>query len=288
MMAVLMLTLLFLVINSANCLFGIDIEPAWETLRVTYSPNVFSHWAFAAMPLTRSAAIDQGFTQVGGPQCASDNFQGYRYLKDGDTAVILLYDVKGYIAGIQTSFSESEMEYEVVKNYFKNIRMFTLEHFNNSNSYTATAYLFDPAKICTSGRTAQEFHDNPGGENLYLKNGTDIIPIPRKQSNMSQTSWTKGKCFRTMGVHYWYNITTDMNCDYFQPYFLMYNYGDLTGFGFATAGMFKSQRYEHPPKSVFSKFLDPVPDCLYTRVEEVGSFTTMHVYMNVKPWNLLC
>ena len=50
-----------------------------------------------------------------------------------------------------------------------------------------------------------------------------------------------------LGQHYWYNVKSDMNCDDFFPYFLLYNDGKLSGFGFAITDSLKSQYVEYVP-----------------------------------------
>ena len=51
-----------------------------------------------------------------------------------------------------------------------------------------------------------------------------------------------------LGQHYWYDISNDMDCEDFFPFFLLYNSDVLNGFGFATAANLDSKRIEHPPK----------------------------------------
>lgn len=52
----------------------------------------------------------------------------------------------------------------------------------------------------------------------------------------------------SLGRHYWYNISKDMDCKDFYPMFLLYNKkGRLTGFGWVSMGRAESSRYEHPP-----------------------------------------
>jgi charged multivesicular body protein 7 len=55
------------------------------------------------------------------------------------------------------------------------------------------------------------------------------------------------------GVHYWYNVTLDMDCGDFMPFFILYNNNALNAWGYAlnTKGG-TSQRYEHPPLSAIS------------------------------------
>uniref|UniRef100_T1JA23 Uncharacterized protein n=1 Tax=Strigamia maritima TaxID=126957 RepID=T1JA23_STRMM len=282
--------ILFTLFFSADGLFGF-FDPSWNTLRVTFGLNIFSSKVFAKMPLTRHDAEVAGFKQIGDNNQCSGDFQGFRYLTNRDPAVITIYDVKGYVAGIQTSFAENTMKSAEAKAWFKQHPMFTTEHLplNASDNYhTLTAYLVDPNIICTTGRTAKQFEDEAAGIDLYLKNGTNNILIPKQQSDIGNTNWTLGKCFPSMGVHYWYATSENMNCNYFQPFFLLYNHKKLTGFGLAALGYFDSYRYEHPGKAVFGKFMKIIPNCLNKAVDDIGGLSTMHVYMNAKPWNLAC
>ncbi|KAH7986774.1 hypothetical protein HPB52_024729 [Rhipicephalus sanguineus] len=56
--------------------------------------------AFAQMPLTAKQAKEVGFVQLNN-QCAG-TFYGFRFMKDNDPSVVLLYDVNGVIAGLQS------------------------------------------------------------------------------------------------------------------------------------------------------------------------------------------
>ena len=49
-------------------------------------------------------------------------------------------------------------------------------------------------------------------------------------------------------MHYWYNIERDIKCSEFTPYFIMYDGGNLIGFGFVVMGKVKtSKRIEKVP-----------------------------------------
>jgi len=95
---------------------------------------------------------------------------------------------------------------------------------------------------------------------------------------MKLTKWGFGKCFYAMGQHYWYNISTDMPCNNFVPYCILYNKGVLNAFCFAMSGVFESPRYEHPTAVVTKGFMDPVPQCFYNE-PDYEKQTTLHVYM---------
>uniref|UniRef100_A0A914WRS7 Uncharacterized protein n=1 Tax=Plectus sambesii TaxID=2011161 RepID=A0A914WRS7_9BILA len=77
----------------------------WDSLKVTWSINPFSSYAFATMP--RDTRTDMmGFVKkdsfCNGNQPMGP-YAGIRYWKGSDPAVMLIFDVNGIIAGIQTA-----------------------------------------------------------------------------------------------------------------------------------------------------------------------------------------
>uniref|UniRef100_T1IRJ5 Uncharacterized protein n=1 Tax=Strigamia maritima TaxID=126957 RepID=T1IRJ5_STRMM len=183
------------------------------------------------------------------------------------------------------------------KHGLKNNVCFMLKVFQwtKPTYYTLTAYLVDPKIICSVGRTKEEFKHEAAGTNLYLKNGTHNILIPKHESDLANTNWTLGACFPSMGTHYWYSTSKDMNCKEFQPFFLLYNRKKFTAFGFVAFGgwEFSSYRYEqHPPKLTYRLFMKEVPKCIPDVVEgiinKIFPVVTLHVYLNFKPWNIIC
>lgn len=266
-------------------------EPTWTTLRVTWGKNVFSSHNFAKMPLTIGETADKGFSKLPG-ECNDGKFLGHRYIKNKDPAAILIYDSKGYIAGIQTGIPKHFFNEVNVSYPYSRKPSFQLDRIDDEEIYFLTAYFVNPSTICKSERTEEQFDENIG-TGLWFQNGSnpivDSVNIPLYQKNISDTQWTKGGCFPSMGRHYWYNISEDMNCNDFFPFFLMYNRNKLTGFGFAIVGNFQfTNRYEHPPKNSFKMFLTPVPECLNEEFDIAGGFTTFHIYFTVNPWNLFC
>ncbi|OPL20438.1 hypothetical protein AM593_04105, partial [Mytilus galloprovincialis] len=163
-------------------------------------------------------------------------------------ALILIYDVQGYIAGISAAVSNS------LANGWPSTFLKNYPFVLSGNYYHISAYFVNPANICTSGRSAVEYKQQGVGTDLYIQNGTDpitnyAIKIPHEQSDISSTQWTEGRCFPSMGKNYWFNVRKDMNCDEFWPAFLLYNGGKLNAFGWAMYANITSPRIEHPKKS---------------------------------------
>jgi len=254
-------------------------QEKWDGLKVTWGPNPFSSSYFVSMPRTVSEATSQGFHKISDCDTTAA-WRGARYIKGSDYAVILLFDVNGYIAGIQTSFPDNQQSGYPTSNLRP-------PFVKDGDRLTISAYFVDPSIICTKGRTDDEFASQGTGTNLYLQKTAkpeDSTLIPHQETGMAGTKWTEGKCFVSMGKHYWYDIKEDMNCDDFYPNFLLYNSGELTAFGWALNAPLTSPRFEHPDSSVFSMFMKTPPKCLYTS----GTLSTMHIYLTSSVAQDLC
>jgi len=254
----------------------------WNGLEVTFGINPLDSNVFASLPRTQSEATSGGWTKVA--DCDNTGkFRGVRFVKNNDYAVVLLFDVNGYIAGIQCSIAKSGLpsDYPPAK---QRGHLFQ----DDGAHHTLTAYFVDPSTICTTGRSSVDFANDGTGTGLFLQNGsnplTQSIHIPSQEQAVTHSAWTKGHCFPAMGVHYWYSVSTDMSCDDFQPVFLLYNEGRLTAFGWAMGVGQTSSRFEHPPHASFSAFLNPVPKCL----DNYAALSTMHIYMTAHPTQDLC
>lgn len=282
--------LLFIVLASA-VIGSINAAPfqkdgvMWNDLKVTWSLNPFSSYTFAQLPRKRDDAVSKGFELLD-EHCSDSTkpFRGYRYWLDEDPAVILIYDKNGYIAGIQTGIDLHKY------NYDPGAWRSGHPYVNYLDLQTLTAYFVDPTTICT-GRSDSDFNNEGTGTGLWIQNGTNpesqLITIPLDQSSVSSTRWTLGKCFYTMGVHYWYDLSTDMPCDHFFPFFLLYNGGKLNGFGFIFNVNVQTPRYEHPPPSSSSQFMQDVPLC-FNDDPSYQKMSSMHVYLTSSPQTNFC
>jgi len=263
------LSALFLLVGAAYGKSG----PEWNGLRVTWSMNPFSKWGFNGLPRHINELTPE-FKLVD-QQCnkANAKFLGQRYRYNDDAAVTLLFDGNGTIAGIQTSAPKKTLNPPApVANH---------QYVDDGENWTLTAYFVDPSTICTEARSQELLQSEGTGTGLWLQMGPnpvhDSVHIPATEDEVKQTKWTKGHCFLTMGNHYWYNISKEMNCDNFLPYCLMYNGGKLTAFCFSMNAELTSPRFEHPPPGSASMFINPVPECFAKR-PEFQKPSTMHVY----------
>nr|XP_042907952.1 uncharacterized protein LOC107440592 isoform X1 [Parasteatoda tepidariorum] len=280
----------------AAILVSVESEPTWQSFRVTWGINVLSSRVFAKLPRTESRARSEGFVKLAGG-CAEGKFLGHRYMKGLDTAAVLIYDKNGFIAGIQHGIPKSDVDRVNTTFSFEKSSAYQLQLdkvLGEEEVYFLTSYFVDPNIICNEGRTREQYDEQGVGTGLYLQNGSNPIQntfeVPLYEKDMEDTHWVKGGCFRTMGVHYWYNTHENMTCSDFFPFTAIYNRGKLTSFAFASFGNYEfSRRFEHPPSSTFSRFLPiPVPKCLYDEYERSGGYSTMHVFFSVRPWNIFC
>jgi charged multivesicular body protein 7 len=215
--------------------------------------------------------------------CNNQNspFLGQAYWAKSDPTMVLLYDVNGYIAGIQT-FAPASQYTPPKKSQGSSIVLY-------GDYWVLTAYFVDPSIICTTGRTAAQYASQGTGQGLWIQNGTtpltSTIQIPLDQNAVSSTMWTQGKCFYTMGQHYWYNLSPNMDCNDFFPYCILYNSGKLDAFCFALNGDLDDAAYDypHPTPSVLSQFMNPVPQCMNDDNPPFNKYSTIHIYMTNWP-----
>lgn len=246
--------------------------PEWSKLSVTYLK-------FSGLPINVNDAIADGWTKD--KSCdARSYFKGNRYVLKGDTAVMLLFDSNGKIAGIQNGIPKSAVG---------NLK---LPWISERDLNVITAYFTDPENICSGSRPPSNYL----GDQLLLQTGNEssnTMAIPFKQEDLAGTKWVEGGCFPAMGRHYWYNISADMDCSDFYPMFLLYSKKKrLTGFGWVTVGYAESPRYEHPPPKRLGHRLgdlgffqeETMPKC----IPHLEVLTTQHVYLDKRPYLNLC
>ncbi|XP_078348614.1 uncharacterized protein LOC144633648 isoform X2 [Oculina patagonica] len=243
-------------------------SPEWKQLSVTWSE-------FNKLPMDVNSSKAEGWTL--NKTCdASNYFAGNRYVLEGDTAVMLLFDSNGKIAGIQNGLPKSA----------PGVGTLRAPWVSEGDMYVITAYFTDPQNICGGSRPSSDYI----GDQLLMQTGTQYtstVSIPFKQEDLAGTKWVRGGCFPSMGRHYWYNISPDMNCDDYFPMFLLYNRDRLTGFGWVAQGYANSTRYEHPDAKYLGLgfFLEGTkPKCL----PDIPSLTTQHIYLDKRPYLNFC
>lgn len=257
-----------------------DIRKEWDGLKVTFGINPFDSNSFVSLPRTEADARAQGWQRE--KNCTE--VLGNRWIKNGDRAVIVIFNANGNIAGLAVGVPKG-LPFNFPS---QNIRRF----FNDEGSfYSISAYFMDPATVCVKQAAPRLVT----GDRLVFKSKTYQLEIPRKESDVKLSNlWTYGQCFFMMGNHYWGDIsgiplTANMNVDDFIPFFLQYNKGQLIGFGWAFNYNELSPRFEHPVEEQLVNFFPTgnIPSWM-SDPNRSGILSTLHVYMDNAPQFISC
>jgi hypothetical protein len=210
--------------------------------------------------------------------CNGGKFRGQRYWSNSDPALMLLFDKNGIIAGMQTSAPKSKFTPLPGSKGF----------VDDGDLWTQTVYFVEPSTICKTGRTKEELEKDGTGTGLWIQHGPDptknVINLPLNEEEIKKTKWGSGRCFPTMGQHYWFDLSSDMNCKDFFPTCLLYNGNKLTGFCFAKNVNLESPHYDVPraTPSGINATMNPVPKCFFSEPSfQVNS--AIHVYFHKNP-----
>lgn len=276
MIKILFSTVLFASILNANAfLFG---NNEWDDLRVTWGINPLASNSYNKLPRNLDDAKSQGWVLE--KDCSQVN--GNRYILNNDPAVLLIFDNKGTIAGIASKISNNlpfNMPSKEQQEYFT----------NEGDSYVISAYFTDPNLVCSN-----VIRRVSTGDRLVIKGDKQTLNIPLIEENvLSETFFTKGGCFYTMGQHYWANlkgiqVDEDIPIEHFLPIFLLYNKGQLNGFGWAFNAILESPRYERPPIDAIGKFFQTNPPAAFKDPKKSNGISTMHIYLDSTPLLNFC
>jgi len=267
-----MAALLCLVILCLQVICGLSERKAdltgWNHLSVTFP-------LFSGLPLTEADAKQKGWTLIA-DDCTEQPsgttpFLGKRYMLEGERATILIFDVHGLIAGMQMAY-KTELKKKGKYNKYAGAKKKV--HEKDGTFYYLTAYFTEPKKICDA--KVQRTRGIIGDKLVFLAGNDKYIEAPLLRRDTTGTHWVLGRRSRGMGTHYWYDISSDIDCDDFFPAFLLYNNGKLTGWGWAIDVHITSSRVEHPPARYIHLFFkeETLPKCFPL----LESRSTQHVY----------
>ena len=266
------LILLVFIISSEAFLFGAN--EAWNDLKVTWGINPFGSNNFVSLPRTEQEARNKGWVKE--KNCSQVN--GNRYILKGDNAVLLIFSSSGLIAGIASQIPKG-----LPYNFPSNAQQQFFD--DEGDHFTISAYFIDPANVCkpTLGKQST-------GDRLVIKSSHKEVNVPLTSSEV-QNFWTLGQCFYTMGVHYWADVTGPLSekteSENFAPFFLLFNKGNLNGFGWAFNADLSSNRYEHPTTSVLDHFFKKTPQFFFDP-KKSRTISTVHIYLDRTPHLNLC
>ncbi|CAB4069777.1 unnamed protein product [Lepeophtheirus salmonis] len=196
--------------------------------------------------------------------------------------IVFIYDVNGYIAGIQSIVDQAAWDNGYVN--FHNKSMYQPSTINGKDVFLTTAYFVDPQIICSTGRTRYQYKTQGTGYTLIFQNGEDIsqknlMEIPLIEENLKDSDfWNEHLCFINMGKHY-FNLHYDPeeSCGNLFPVQLIYEEGFLHGFVWQHFGTLPGDFWEHPPALAISKIIKDPPTYILDAIGTVG-LSTMHIY----------
>jgi len=232
--------------------------------------------------MTQNDAIKDGWKGFPNTTCQTKDYRGIRYYINDDLSTMLLYNVYGQVSGVQAGTRNTPLA-AMTEPYgpWHQEKM-----ANGTVFWTITMYFRDPSTICSTSTPKSKL---PIGDRITLANSGSYDTFPMTEADAKKASiWVEGKCFATMGKHYWYNLTTTSDCNYIYPVFLLYNNGDLDSFGWVIAKLPQESgpRWEHPYGNQLKMFLPAgvYPPCLF---EDDLILSTQHIYFD-NPYTNFC
>eukprot|EP01080_Neovahlkampfia_damariscottae_P012256 gene12256-5841_t len=221
------------------------------------------------LPATEGEAIKAKWIKVS----TNENCETRYVSPKKDIVNMLIFDKSGGLAGIEVGKYEKPNE-PMLSRYYEQ------KTFEGKTYWGLVSYFVDPKSLCGS-RSAGKYGDRVwwvskrDGDNGFVK-----LPLTQAEAH-KDPKWVLGTCILGMGIHYWYEISADMDCKDFAPFFVMYNSNQLTtiavGFPEDKHVTTPDSRYEHAPKWVVKRnFLDATfPKCL---MKDEVKINTMHMF----------
>ncbi|CAN8018017.1 unnamed protein product [Ixodes persulcatus] len=117
-------------------------------------------------------------------------------MKDDDPSVVLLYDVNGVIAGLQSGFRAGRGKAHPRAGYL-------MDNVQGQDIHFLTVYFIPPELICSRGRSLRELEEEGVGSNVYLQRESEllngIVSAPRYDDDVRHSLWVRASCFPGMG-----------------------------------------------------------------------------------------
>jgi hypothetical protein len=281
-------SLSFTILLFAVCASQIQAYDFWDDLRVTWGTSPIE--AYHRLPRNTVDAVVDGWQKVSETCENGGRFSGFQWIDPKDDGVALLFDTKGYVAGIQSMVPQSELLVPGSKVDYSKVSMYRNYTLNGRTYFTITAYFIDPTLICHGGLG----NGNIGaGSQIYFQNGAtdNYLKLgPKNRTQAIAQGWTKNQCIPGMGWHNFFEVEKydESDCSEVQPTCLLFNeHDELHGFCLTYAGLATSPRFEHPNSAGIEASLGNAPQCLLDQTDLIGA-TTIHVYFQNNPWFVGC
>ncbi|XP_060068306.1 uncharacterized protein LOC132548456 [Ylistrum balloti] len=212
-------------------------DDMWEALTLRYG-----QWE--KLPRMSHEAERQGYIRQN-DICKTNSvskYHGFLYKQKDDTKILPIYDLDGWIAGIQTMIPGNMKGFNTRNDSIPLPPIDVMppimigDIIDGIQMYTVTAYFKHPKLICNPiariGITL--------GKGLYIQMGSDPVTMYQQIAMHAKDLspiWRPGSCIPNMGLHYFRNLSKDLPCEKIYPVFLMYdNEGKLGAFGWSFQG----------------------------------------------------
>ncbi|KAF9800167.1 hypothetical protein SFRURICE_003472 [Spodoptera frugiperda] len=253
--------------------------------------NLFN--AFKDVPRSNASAAKDKWVNVERPYSAEGFEPLQMWCPADDYSFCILTDETSYAAGVQISVRVDaftpvyDMDDLGFKNWEPEVNGETIAYYTKAEYFVApdaeTRINYpDPDKtiIRNDYVTVEGFKDQ-------------LVKIAKYVKDLD-TVFTKQACFLWMGLHYYYNMSEELECSSTTMFtwFPLYDGGELNAIGFMvpgtlTVGRGQADNFEHPPKAAVKLIVPHGPECMYDDVGENG-VTTMHVYFTEHPRRITC
>jgi hypothetical protein len=252
----------------ANPASEVKRKSAWNPVNeaVVYDSTSVTFPKNSDLPNTVALAVKARWIKIS-ESCE----EGIKYVSpEHDFTNIVIFDKSGKLAGIQVAIDIIPTEPMLSRYYFPHT-------FNGRQRHSLIGYFVDPSTLCVS-RTTGPFGDRVWWKSKVHSGGYFKLPLTSEDAEKDK-NWKLGECILGMGIHYWYNVSTNMPCNEFTPFFVMYNRGVLTTFAVGFGGKDSidgpNKRFEHAPKWVVRRNFKPetLPECL---MRDETKVSTMH------------
>ncbi|KAJ2942055.1 hypothetical protein O0L34_g10973 [Tuta absoluta] len=209
-----------------------------------------------------------------------------------------LYNQKGFVTGLQISIPQDKIE------LVPNMAELKMKPWQAPAAFGEPAKLYWTLPIVFASEESLKTGALPtiengqilqdGGVWVHGLNNIDMIKMPTSEAELQKTAFKKQNCVPAQGTHYQYNLTPNMKCEDFLPFFGLVHDGQLIGSGFLFFGKFTKNQtnrawFENPtPARETTIWAQPLaPQCFYDWAEKYHQIA-VHIYYIEDPWNIKC
>ncbi|KAG8297763.1 hypothetical protein J6590_028596 [Homalodisca vitripennis] len=271
--------MLVLILYAFSAVFSLTHGLEWNSVKVKYTA-LFD--GFYSIPLT--------VNDIKGEYVYLETHKEFPkaslYCYPNDPRVCPIYDGYGRICGLRVAYVKKDLAVRAKGNlpYSYNKPIFKEGTAYGMDFYYIDVLFIKPEGLLANGGPASRTEQV--GDGVYIRmDGQTWTEMPRKEKDATAVGFTKQACFLGMGLHYFYNMTKGLDCNYHQPPFLLYEKGELAGLGLIPFGSFsKTKRgwFEDPPKFVINTIVPNSPKCLADWVGKYGTIS-LHIFFKKSP-----